>query len=176
MHASAEDQSSGHERYESINVADDKTTATGPQGPDNSSQSAPPATSAGKGAASDEFGGGTEEEPSRVAEAIDQDSDIAEAHPSEERGPAVGKPTGPVPPVPAPPTGRLAPGGLAALVADYLAGHPEVEFTPTELSRLLGGRSSGAIYNALAKMTVGGTALQTCQSPRRFRHADAKPA
>ena len=49
--------------------------------------------------------------------------------------------------------------------------HPQMDFTPTELSHVLGGKSSGAIYNVLVKMKVAGTAIQTCESPRRFRQA-----
>lgn len=66
---------------------------------------------------------------------------------------------------------RLAPGGLAELVAAALAAHPEIEYTPSMLSHLLGGRSAGAIHNVLEKMVVAGTALRTCDKPKRYRHA-----
>lgn len=39
-------------------------------------------------------------------------------------------------------TGRLASGGLRALVVELLASRPQVEFTPTSIGHLLGGRSS----------------------------------
>ena len=68
-------------------------------------------------------------------------------------------------------SGRLAPGSLGAMVAAHLMAHPEMDFTPTELSHALGGKSSGAIYNSLVKMVNAATAIQTCERPRRFRHA-----
>lgn len=67
-------------------------------------------------------------------------------------------------------TPRLAPGGLADLVAAVLADHPHIEYTPTMLSHLLNGRSSGAIANVLAKMHAAGTAARTCDKPKRYRH------
>jgi len=67
-------------------------------------------------------------------------------------------------------SGRLAPGALGAMVAAHLMAHPEKDFTPTELSHVLGGKSSGAIYNSLVKMKEAATVIQTCESPRRFRH------
>lgn len=71
---------------------------------------------------------------------------------------------------------RLAPGVLGTMVAAHLMAHPEMDFTPTELSHVLGGRSSGAIYNALVKMKNAATVIQTCESPRRFRHAPSAEA
>lgn len=73
-------------------------------------------------------------------------------------------------------TPRLAPGGLVDLVAAALAAHPHVEYTPTMLSHLLNGRSSGAIANVLAKMHSAGTAVRTCDKPRRYRHRDGRDA
>jgi DNA-binding MarR family transcriptional regulator len=67
--------------------------------------------------------------------------------------------------------GRLAAGELAAMVAAVLAAHPQIEYTPTMLSHLLGGRSSGAIHNVLVKMVQAGAAVRTCDKPKRFRHA-----
>lgn len=72
-----------------------------------------------------------------------------------------------------PPTERLAPGGLAQLVAAALARHPDIDYTPTQLSHLLGGRSSGAITNALEKMIKDGVAVRTCDKPKRYRHGAA---
>jgi len=65
---------------------------------------------------------------------------------------------------------RLAPGGLAQLVADVLAEHPFTEYTPTMLSHLLGGRSSGAISNALERQVKIGSATRVSDKPRRYRH------
>lgn len=77
--------------------------------------------------------------------------------------------------VPAPPPAsnspeRLAPGGLAEMVAAALAAHPDIDYSPTMLSHLLNGRSSGAIANALERMVVKGTAVRTCEAPKRYRH------
>jgi hypothetical protein len=69
--------------------------------------------------------------------------------------------------------GRLAPGGLTAMVAAALAAHPDIEYTPTQLSHLLGGRSAGAIHNVLEKMIKTGSAIRTCDKPKRYRHAPA---
>ena len=71
------------------------------------------------------------------------------------------------------PRERLASGGLAELVAAALAAYPDIEYTPTSLSRLLGGRSAGAIHNALEKMHSAGTAVRVCDKPKRYRHAGA---
>lgn len=69
---------------------------------------------------------------------------------------------------------RLAPGGLAQLVADMLAEHPFTEYTPTMLSHLLDGRSSGAISNALERQVKIGSAIRVSDKPRRYRHATAQ--
>ena len=44
---------------------------------------------------------------------------------------------------------RLAPGGLRGMVEDYLRDHPGEEFGPTAIANALGGKSSGAVSNAL---------------------------
>lgn len=67
--------------------------------------------------------------------------------------------------------GRLAAGELATMVANMLAAHPGIEYTPTMLSHLLGGRSSGAIHNVLEKMIKVGAAVRTCDKPKRYRDA-----
>ncbi|WP_194924903.1 hypothetical protein [Catenulispora pinisilvae] len=68
-------------------------------------------------------------------------------------------------------TGRLAAGELAAMVAPVLEAHPDVEYTATMLSHLLGGRSAGAIHNVLEKMVASGAAVRVCDRPKRYRHA-----
>lgn len=68
---------------------------------------------------------------------------------------------------------RLAPGGLAKLVAEVLADNPFSEYTPTMLSHLLNDRSSGAISNALERQVKNGTAVRVSDKPRRYRHAAA---
>ncbi|MFF0452984.1 hypothetical protein [Nocardia africana] len=62
---------------------------------------------------------------------------------------------------------RLAPGALRGEVEDYLRDAPDKEFTPHEIGKTL-GRSSGAVHNALVKLTDLGTARQTCTRPKKF--------
>lgn len=67
--------------------------------------------------------------------------------------------------------GRLASGGLAAMVAAVLVAHPDIEYTPTQISHLLDGRSAGAVHNVLEKMIKTGAAIRTCDKPKRYRLA-----
>ncbi len=64
--------------------------------------------------------------------------------------------------------GRLAPGALRGMVEDHLRDHPGDEFGPTAIAKALGGKSSGAVSNALDKLVADGTAVKTNESPRRF--------
>ncbi|MGY1876387.1 hypothetical protein [Nocardia gipuzkoensis] len=95
---------------------------------------------------------------------------------------AVAAPTGdesaaPAPDVPAPGTGaaaaqpetteRLASGALRGQVEDFLRDHPGEEYTPHQIGKAL-ERSSGAVHNALVKLTTIGTARQTCAAPKKF--------
>ncbi|WP_280340913.1 hypothetical protein [Nocardia abscessus] len=95
---------------------------------------------------------------------------------------AVAAPTGdepadPAPDTPAPTpdaaaaqpesTERLAPGALRGQVEDFLRDHPGEEYTPHQIGKAL-DRSSGAVHNALVKLTTGGTARQTCAAPKKF--------
>ena len=57
---------------------------------------------------------------------------------------------------------------------DQLAAHPDREFIPTDLARLL-NRSGGAIANALARFQALGSITQTSQRPCRYRLA-GRPA
>ncbi|MFY7064715.1 ArsR/SmtB family transcription factor [Nocardiopsis changdeensis] len=66
---------------------------------------------------------------------------------------------------------RLAPGELKVMVKALLDTSPEEEFTATEISHLLGGRSIGAIQNNLARLAKEGRAAQTGDKPRRYRSA-----
>jgi biotin operon repressor len=45
-----------------------------------------------------------------------------------------------------------------------------VEHSPSSLAKLL-GRSSGAVANALVRLTLDGLAVETSQRPRRYRAA-----
>lgn len=60
--------------------------------------------------------------------------------------------------------GQLESEVLGVLVAEYPA-----EFGPTALSRKLDGASSGAIANALEKLSALGKVLRTCEAPKRYR-------
>jgi hypothetical protein len=70
------------------------------------------------------------------------------------RGPAAGTP----------------PGELRGLVAAHLAGYPAEDFGPHAIGRVL-GRSSGAVANALDRLTALGQAQLTSEAPRRYRYA-----
>lgn len=63
---------------------------------------------------------------------------------------------------------RLAPGSLRGMVEDYLRDHPGEEFGPTAIANALGGKSSGAVSNALDKLVEAHTAVKTKDKPRRF--------
>jgi hypothetical protein len=65
---------------------------------------------------------------------------------------------------------RLGKGELAAMVAVYLAEHPG-EHSPSAIAKALGGRSAGAIGNALGRLVEAGGAVQTSDRPRRYRVA-----
>jgi hypothetical protein len=69
---------------------------------------------------------------------------------------------------------RLAPGALRGMVEDHLRDHPGDEFGPTAIAKALGGKSSGAVSNALDKLVADGTAVKTNESPRRFALAPAE--
>ncbi|UGQ13599.1 hypothetical protein LO772_08355 [Yinghuangia sp. ASG 101] len=99
--------------------------------------------------------------------------------------PAVPVPAGPdTGPAPGPGAlARLGPGALRGMVFDHLSTRPGQEFTPGQIGRALGGRSSGAVANACDKLTADGLVELTCDKPRRFRAvaasapaADAAPA
>ncbi|OLT24918.1 hypothetical protein BJF83_23580 [Nocardiopsis sp. CNR-923] len=68
---------------------------------------------------------------------------------------------------------RLAPGELKLMVRAILDADPGEEFTATEISHLLQGRSIGAIQNNLARLAEDGYAVRTCDKPRRYRSAKA---
>ena len=115
-------------------------------------------------------GGSGDDAAAEGAEDSRSVSDIATAH--AELIPAPGRLAAPVD---APSSReRLAPGALGAMVAAHLTAHPEMDFTPTELSRVLGGKSSGAIYNALEKMVGSGAVARTCDKPKRYRLVEAR--
>ena len=69
------------------------------------------------------------------------------------------------------------PGQLRDLVAAHLSGHPDTDFSPHQIGRVL-GRSSGAVANALDRLTALGQAQLASEKPRRYRHQapDSTPA
>jgi hypothetical protein len=75
---------------------------------------------------------------------------------------------------------RLASGALRGMVEDHLREHPSEEFGPTAIANALGGKSSGAVSNALDKLVADGVAVKTKDKPKRFMlnpaEATAAPA
>ncbi|TWP46038.1 MarR family transcriptional regulator [Lentzea tibetensis] len=69
---------------------------------------------------------------------------------------------------------RLAPGALRGMVEDYLRDHPGEQFGPTAIATALGGKSSGAVSNALDKLVEDGVATKTLDKPRRFALAESE--
>jgi hypothetical protein len=65
-------------------------------------------------------------------------------------------------------SGAARPGQLRDLVAGHLAAYPDAEFTPHAVGRVL-GRSSGAVANALDRLTALGQAQLTSEHPRRYK-------
>ncbi|MFA1543538.1 hypothetical protein [Actinomadura monticuli] len=65
---------------------------------------------------------------------------------------------------------RGAPSPLRPLVAGHLNAFPDLEFTPSEIAKVL-DRSSGAVANALDTLVGRGEAVLTNERPRRFRAA-----
>jgi hypothetical protein len=73
-------------------------------------------------------------------------------------------------------TGRLASGALRGMVEDHLRDHPDEQFSPVAIAKALGGKSSGAVSNALDKLVDDGVAAKTQDKPRRFALAPAQQA
>ena len=71
---------------------------------------------------------------------------------------------------------RLAPGGLRGMVEDWLRDHSGEQAGPTKIAKDLGGKSSGAVSNALDKLVEGGVAVKTQDKPKRFALAPAEQA
>ncbi|GGU89725.1 hypothetical protein GCM10010182_00150 [Actinomadura cremea] len=65
---------------------------------------------------------------------------------------------------------RSAPGEMRAKVAAHLTAHPEKEFTPHEIAKVI-GHSAGAVSNALDRLAEAGEAELVCDRPRRFTTA-----
>lgn len=64
---------------------------------------------------------------------------------------------------------RLGKGALRSLVFDYLADHAGPDgLSSTAVAKGLGGKSSGAVGNALARLEADGRVRLTSESPRRY--------
>ncbi|MVU77126.1 MarR family transcriptional regulator [Nocardia sp. ET3-3] len=64
-------------------------------------------------------------------------------------------------------------GVLRGKVEDYLRENPTEEFTPGQIAKALGGKSSGAVYNACFALVGKFVAEYTCERPNKFRlHPD----
>ncbi|MBE1530358.1 MarR family transcriptional regulator [Actinomadura algeriensis] len=68
---------------------------------------------------------------------------------------------------------RSAPGEMRAKVAAHLTAHPEKEFTPHEIAKVI-GHSAGAVSNALDRLAEAGEAELVCDRPRRFTTTAAR--
>ncbi|MEG8179288.1 MarR family transcriptional regulator [Nocardia terpenica] len=66
---------------------------------------------------------------------------------------------------------KLAPGQLRQQVEWYLAKHPGEEYTPHQIGKAL-NRSSGAVHNALMKLTEAEVARRTSDKPKKFALAE----
>lgn len=71
---------------------------------------------------------------------------------------------------------RLASGALRGMVEDWLREHPGEQAGPTKIAKDLGGKSSGAVSNALDKLIEAGVAVKTQDKPKRFALAPAEQA
>ena len=62
---------------------------------------------------------------------------------------------------------RLGKGQLGELVLAHLRGHPG-EHSPTAVAHALGGRSTGAVGNALDRLVRSGSAVQVTDHPKTY--------
>jgi len=65
---------------------------------------------------------------------------------------------------------RLGSGQLRDMVLQFLRDHPEGDFSPTAMGKVL-ARSSGAISNACDRLHADGAITRTSDKPRKFRIA-----
>src|SRR5258708_33134278 len=70
------------------------------------------------------------------------------------------------------PAARLGPGELRRQVAAFLSEHADRDHTPGEIARGLGGRSTGAIGNALTTLVEQGDAALHRTRPNRYQATD----
>ncbi|AXK36792.1 hypothetical protein DVA86_33805 [Streptomyces armeniacus] len=60
------------------------------------------------------------------------------------------------------------------MVVAHLQANPDTAYTATGISRII-DRSSGAIANALVKLTAQGTTRQVSDAPRRYQYTARGP-
>lgn len=85
--------------------------------------------------------------------------------------PATTPATGSAPAAPGAAT-RLRNGELRRMVAEQLAHHPTTALTPGTIAHKLGGKSSGAVGNALATLEARGEATKIGTNPLTYRATD----
>jgi DeoR/GlpR family transcriptional regulator of sugar metabolism len=68
----------------------------------------------------------------------------------------------------------LHPGQLRDMVRDHLTAFPNTVLTPYQVGRAIGGRSSGAVANALDKLVEEGHAMLVSDHPRQYQHAESR--
>ncbi|WP_116051516.1 AAA family ATPase [Amycolatopsis palatopharyngis] len=85
--------------------------------------------------------------------------------------PATTPATGSAPAAPGAAT-RLRNGELRRMVAEQLAHHPTTALTPGTIATKLGGKSSGAVGNALATLEARGEATKVGTNPVTYRATD----
>jgi biotin operon repressor len=71
---------------------------------------------------------------------------------------------------------RLGKGALGALVLAHLRAHKGEDHGPVAVAKALGGKSSGAVGNALQRLCDSGDAVLVSDSPRRYRVAGGEGA
>jgi hypothetical protein len=71
---------------------------------------------------------------------------------------------------------RLGKGELTGLVLKHLRVHRDADLTPTAVANALGGRSAGAVGNALERLVGLGDAVKVADRPRTYRARSAKAA
>jgi len=114
------------------------------------------------------------QEPSEIVSDEDKDTDDRVAVDGEHQIPEVAddapaeQPAAEAKPTRVLRTDRLAKGDLRGQVERWLDEHPDDEFTPSQLGKLL-DRSPGAIFNALQKLIEFGAAVQTSEKPRTYQ-------
>lgn len=110
----------------------------------------------------DEVGGaepGGAEHDQTAATRVEPGTDQEPAAPASHETEAAGATPGP----------RRPPGKLREQVLGVLQDHPEEAFTPHQISKLLGGASSGAIVLACRKLVSEGNARQVRERPATFQ-------